>query len=255
MIGIAYLSDGTRIDYKEYIRSHPHWQKVRRVRYEFDSGLCAFCHRDLTGEPYETHHLSYARLGHERMRDVITLCGACHDAFHQNWTKQQFWRGKEKGHWDVYSLEHTARLCAMYWQQDRLICKDPDAPNMCSVKTAEQFIDDYYRDTGTTANPIIDPNDISLFVRNKRYELWFEAEERGLSREEFLDEYYGPKIRGKSPIRTEAGKKNGTFDHDAKSFRRHYSENKNINILMEEVRKYEARYQRQFQGDYGQAPD
>ena len=88
-----------------------------------------------------------------------------------------------------------------------------------------------------TTHPRIDPNDISLFVRNKRYELFFEAESRGLSVEEFLDEYYGKKVRGKNPLRQEAGRKNGPFDHTPESFHRHYTENNNINILMKEVEK------------------
>ena len=76
-------------------------------------------------------------------------------------------------------------------------------------------------------------------MRNKRYELFLEAEERGLSVEEFLDEYYGKKVRGKNPLRQESGRKNGPFDHEPKSFHRHYSENPNLNILMEKVKEIE----------------
>ena len=86
--------------------------------------------------------------------------------------------------------------------------------------------------------PIIDPNDISLFIRNKRYELFFAAEEQGQTVEQFLDNYFGEKVRGKNPLRQEAGRKNGQFDHTPKSFHQHYSENKNIMILMEEVKNY-----------------
>ena len=87
--------------------------------------------------------------------------------------------------------------------------------------------------------PIIDPHDIALFVRNKRYELYFDAEERGLTVEQFLDEYYGKKVRGKNPLRVEAGRRNGPFDHEPKSFHRHYSENANIIILMQKVDEIE----------------
>ena len=233
------MPDGSRIDYKEYISNHPRWQAVRKKRFEFDDGRCVICHRDLHGEPYQTHHLSYQRLGRERIRDVITLCSGCHDAFHTNWQKVPFWRGKEKGHWDVFNLEHTARLCAMFWKEDRLICKDPDAPNLCSPQTANQYIDKYYKYVQPADLPIIDSYDITLFIRNKRYELYFEAESRGLTISEFLDEYYGKKVRGKNPIRQEAGKKGGTFDHTADSLHFHYQDNKNINMLMEEVKKYE----------------
>ena len=238
-MGLAYLADGTRVEYKEYISKHPHWQAIRKHRFDFDDGRCVVCHRDLHGEPYQTHHLSYQRLGHERMRDVITLCASCHDSFHINWQKVQFWRGKERGHWEVYNMEHTARLCAMFWKQDKFIAKAPEGPNLCNAETAKQCIDEYFRIEHPADNPVIDPNDLTLFVRNKRYELFFEAEQRGLAVEEFLDEYFGEKIRGKNPLRQEAGRKNGPFDHKPESFHKHYSENKNLNMLMEEVKKYE----------------
>lgn len=237
-MGFAYLPDGSRIDYKDYLK-HPRWKKVRETRLEFDDFKCAICHRDMRGEPYETHHLSYALLGRERLRDVITLCPSCHAAFHQNWQRLEFWKGKESGHWQVYDLQHTAQICARYWKEDRMISRDPAGINLCNADVAAQIVDDYFRAEELTSNPIIDPHDINLFVRNKRYELFFEAEKRGLTVEQFLDEYFGEKVRGKNPLRTEAGRKNGPFDHTPKSFHLHYAENKNINILMEEVRKIE----------------
>lgn len=239
-MGLAYLPDGTMVDYKDYIQKHPRWQKVRKARFDFDGGRCAVCHRDLRGEPYQTHHLSYQRLGRERLRDVITMCDSCHHFFHQNWTRQQFWRGKEKGHWDVFDLPHTAQLCSRYWRLDKMITKDPDGLNLCSTEVAKAMIDKYFQEAELSEHPIIDPNDISLFVRNKRYELFFEAEARGLNVEEFLNEYYGPKVRGKNPIRQEAGRKNGPFDHTPESFHRHYKENQNILTLMEEVKNIEG---------------
>ena len=254
-MGVAYLPDGTLIDYQEYISTHPHWKKVREARFEFDNGCCAICHKDLHGCRYETHHLSYQRLGHERIRDVITMCHPCHDTFHQNWSKQQFWKGKEKGHWQVYDLEHTARLCAAYYENDRMISRNPKDPNLCGKEASRQLLDDYFRDFNLATHPIIDPYDVSLFIRNKRYELFFEAESRGLTVEEFLDEYYGKKERGKNPLRQEAGRKNGPFDHTPESFHRHYNENKNILILMEEAKKYEISNQKKHEGDAGETVD
>jgi hypothetical protein len=238
-LGLAYLPDGSLIDYGEYIRSHPHWQKVRQARFEFDGGRCVICHKDLHGRTYQTHHLHYQRLGNERMRDVVTMCGKCHEEFHQSCQKNPFWKGKEKGHWEVFSLEHTARLCAAYWREDILISKNKDSPNLCSRDVCRQLLDDYFRDFSLTEHPRIDPHDISLFVRNKRYELFFDAELRGLTVEEFLDEYYGPKVKGQNPLRQMAGRKKGPFDHKPESFHRHYIENENINLLMEEVEKIE----------------
>lgn len=237
-MGYAYLPDGSRMDYKEYLK-HPRWKQVRQARLKFDEYQCVVCHRDMRGEPYETHHLTYQRLGRERLRDVITVCPSCHKVFHENWQRLEFWRGKESGHWQIFDIEHTARICSRYWKEDRLISKDLNGPNLCNTDTASQYIDDYFRAEELTTCPVIDPHDITLFVRNKRYELFFQAEEEGMTVEQFLDYYYGPKVRGKNPIRQEAGRKNGPFDHTPESFHRHYGENQNINILMKEVQKYE----------------
>ena len=177
-MGLAYLPDGSLIDYKDYINSHPHWQAVRMARFKFDEGRCVICRKDLHGEVFQTHHLHYQRLGNERLRDVITLCAQCHKEFHQSWSRSNFWKGKEEGHWECYSLEDTALLCAMYWKQDRLISRDPEGPNLCGKDACRQLIDDYFRDMQLTRHPRIDPNDISLFIRNKRYELFFDAERR-----------------------------------------------------------------------------
>ena len=237
-MGLAYLPDGTRIDYKDYLK-HPRWKAVRQKRLEFDGYQCVVCHRDLTGEPYETHHLTYQRLGRERIRDVVTVCPSCHKVFHDNWQRTVFWRGKEAGHWQVYDLKHTAIICSRYWRQDRLICRDPEAPNLCNSQIVIQYIDAYFREEKLTTCPVIDPNDITLFVRNKRYELFFKAEKEGKTLEQFLDDYYGQKARGKNPLRQEAGRRGGPFDHKPESFHKHYKENKNINELMKEVSEIE----------------
>lgn len=237
-MGLAHLSDGTTMDYRVYIATHPYWQKVRKARLQFDNYQCVVCHRDITSD-FETHHLNYSHLGSEHLTDVITLCPKCHAAFHNNWRKNEFWKGRESGHWQAFDLGHTARLCAEYYKDDIYICKDMRAPNLCNKDTQRIYIDRYLREHDIKDPVPLDPNDLGLFVRNKRYELFFEAEDRGLTVEEFLDEYFGPKIRGKNPLRTMAGKSGSTFDHEAKSFHRHYKENKNITLLMEEVKKIE----------------
>lgn len=229
------------MEYNQYIQSHPHWQLVRKARFDFDNHSCVVCHRNLDGQKYETHHLNYSHLGNERMTDVITLCPKHHIMFHNVWCKQKYWKGREPDHWEVFDLYHTARLCLIYQNEDKFISKNNDNPNLCSQNIIREYIDQYFKEYQPEQNPVIDPNDVVLFIRNKRYEMFFEAEARGLSVDEFLDECYGEKVRGKNPIRQEAGKKNGPFDHEPKSFHRHYSENKNINILMKKVEELKER--------------
>lgn len=236
-MGLAYLSDGTAIDYKDYLQ-HPAWENVRVRRFGFDNGKCVICHKDLHGLTYQAHHMTYQRCGHENITDIVTLCMDCHDSFHRNWKQAEFWEGKELGHWDEFSLEHTARMCLAYWWEDRLICRDIDAPNMCHLPYLLSLIDRYFLEFNITNNPVmINPKDISLFVRNKRYELWFKAEAEGKTKEEFLDSYYGEKVRGQNPIRQLAGQ---FFNkHTDESYHRHYSENKDINLLMQRVKEME----------------
>ena len=241
-MGNAILKDGTKIDYKEYIENHPHWNAVRKARFDFDEGSCVVCHKDLRGRRFETHHLSYMRLGQERIRDVVTMCPECHSTFHRNWTKNLYWKGREDGHWEVFSLEHTAKLCLTYYAEDRLLSKNPDGPNLCNADTCRQYIDRYFKEFNIPAPvPLLDPNDMELFVRNKRYELLFDAVRHGKTVEQFLDDFYGEKIRGKNPIRRDAE----TYfkRHTVASFQKHYSENNNINRLMKEVWTLQRRKQ------------
>lgn len=237
--GNAILKDGTRMDYKEYIEKHPYWKAVRKKRFEFDEKRCVVCHKELEGERFETHHLTYIHLGHEHLTDVITLCPKHHAIFHENWSKNEFWKGRSTGHWEAFSLEDTAKMCVAYYNEDLFICKDINAPNLCNTDTAKDYIDRYCRDFQITAPAPIDPYDLQLFVRNKRCELLFEAIDRGLTVEEFLTECYGEKVRGKNPIRIKANKY--FTSRSVESFRLHYSENPNLNKLMELAKEKEKK--------------
>lgn len=66
------------MDYQRYLRSRA-WRATRK-RYR-ESGrpqVCAVC-----GNPrYELHHLTYARLGRERLDDLQPLCRRHHIAAH-----------------------------------------------------------------------------------------------------------------------------------------------------------------------------
>lgn len=65
--------------YHTYMSSLAWQDKRRRVLFR-DGNQCQHCG---SREYLEVHHLSYARLGCERLADLITLCRTCHQKQHQ----------------------------------------------------------------------------------------------------------------------------------------------------------------------------
>lgn len=65
--------------YIKYINSDA-WRAMRSRVLERDSCRCRDCGH--TSPRNHVHHLTYARLGRERLDDLVTLCKACHDAVH-----------------------------------------------------------------------------------------------------------------------------------------------------------------------------
>lgn len=62
--------------YRAYMKSSV-WRAKRRERLDLDDGLCG------CGSAAEhVHHLSYKRLGDERMDDLRSVCRACHSRIH-----------------------------------------------------------------------------------------------------------------------------------------------------------------------------
>jgi|TARA_Y100000310_G_scaffold191013_1_gene191012 5-methylcytosine-specific restriction endonuclease McrA len=66
------------IKYSEYIVS-PEWHAIRELRFQKDNYTCQKCgaKNELRG-----HHLTYERLGHEDIGDIITWCARCHNDDH-----------------------------------------------------------------------------------------------------------------------------------------------------------------------------
>lgn len=67
------------MNYNEYIKSNE-WDKKRRERLSHDGYTCQQC--GATGQPLDVHHLTYDRLGDERISDLVSLCRPCHKAEH-----------------------------------------------------------------------------------------------------------------------------------------------------------------------------
>lgn len=52
---------------------HPSWRKLRREVMIRDNFMCRLCGEEAT----EVHHLTYRRLGHEPLEDLIAVCRDC----------------------------------------------------------------------------------------------------------------------------------------------------------------------------------
>lgn len=68
-----------RPGYEEYMRS-PAWAAKRQQRLELDGHKCRTCGCTFEERPLQVHHVTYERLGHEELSDLITLCRSCHEA-------------------------------------------------------------------------------------------------------------------------------------------------------------------------------
>lgn len=240
--GCAVLRDGTRIPYREYIGldghpPHPYWARVRALRYEADGGQCALCHAKIDRGQAQTHHISYERLGHESLRDVITLCIPCHEHFHETWKHGEYYKEQDDDHWEVYSLPETARLCMDHLQDDYWFGGELDC---CSIDVCRSLCDNI------TSPAVISPEDVQLFFRNKRYEVLFAAEEAGVvldktmsaAGESFLDGIFGEK-GGKGGNQKRSKARAFMIRHSSESFHRNYWYLKHINELMKETKNYE----------------
>jgi len=66
-------------NYKHYLQSD-HWKKFRKFYFARKKPKgCQFCRfRD----PLQLHHITYERLGHERLEDVVAICDSCHEEVH-----------------------------------------------------------------------------------------------------------------------------------------------------------------------------
>jgi hypothetical protein len=66
-------------EYYDYLQSEA-WAIKRRERLHIDGYTCQDCGENQ--RPLDMHHLTYKRLGNERMSDLLTLCRRCHDYRH-----------------------------------------------------------------------------------------------------------------------------------------------------------------------------
>lgn len=66
------------VDYKLYLKSDE-WRKTRSHIRRRARGWCERCK---VGKRADVHHLTYARLGCERLDDLLAVCTECHEFLH-----------------------------------------------------------------------------------------------------------------------------------------------------------------------------
>lgn len=65
--------------YKAYIAS-PKWKLKTEAYYKKNGRYCKACK---VTKPLHVHHMTYERLGHERLGDLVSLCYTCHAEVHR----------------------------------------------------------------------------------------------------------------------------------------------------------------------------
>lgn len=63
--------------YKDYLRTK-HWRLLREKIAKLYDYSCADCGKSIV-EGYEIHHLTYKRIGNEKIDDLVCLCKDCHE--------------------------------------------------------------------------------------------------------------------------------------------------------------------------------
>lgn len=61
-------------EYKAYLRS-PKWKRKRKRVLKRANYICEKCHKE---KAWQVHHLTYAHIFHERLKELIALCERCH---------------------------------------------------------------------------------------------------------------------------------------------------------------------------------
>ena len=81
------------------------WTALKQRRRELDGNRCVCCGRPgfTCRNGLQTHHLTYDRLGHEDIRDIISVCGSCHAALENRMVLKP-------GQYDPRTPEAQARL-------------------------------------------------------------------------------------------------------------------------------------------------
>ena len=68
----------TRVEYQAYLQS-VEWYFLRKAVKTLSGGICEECQETLGAQ---VHHLTYERVGNERLEDLLYVCEECHRKLH-----------------------------------------------------------------------------------------------------------------------------------------------------------------------------
>jgi len=67
--------------YRDHVSGRsPYWRTLKRQRLHAAGWCCESCFRRTW--PLDLHHVSYDRVGHESLDDVVVMCRRCHQIEH-----------------------------------------------------------------------------------------------------------------------------------------------------------------------------
>lgn len=66
--------------YDKYLKTN-HWKSLRKTIAERDKYTCQLC-KGIFKSKFNIHHLTYKRIGHELLTDLIFYCEICHSIAH-----------------------------------------------------------------------------------------------------------------------------------------------------------------------------
>lgn len=69
----------TAFTYSEYLKTR-HWKSIRTKVIQDRGKVCEVCGR--SNIPLQVHHMTYERIGCEKMEDLICVCKDCHMGIH-----------------------------------------------------------------------------------------------------------------------------------------------------------------------------
>lgn len=72
------------VDYNNYIKSDK-WHWIREEKFKKAGYKCEICG---AVKNLDVHHVTYKRLGREKMSDLAVLCRKCHKTLHREGAKQ-----------------------------------------------------------------------------------------------------------------------------------------------------------------------